>query len=60
MVFEDTFAHGSERLMTRLLACNARMVGERGLHDASGPDMPEDIAVPWAHDILALLSADAA
>lgn len=60
MVFEDTFAHGSERLMEKLLACKAQMVGERAMHDASGLDMPEDIAIPWVHGILAQLNAAAA
>jgi len=60
LIFEDTFAHGSETLMTKLVQCNARMIGQRGIHDASGTDMPEDIAIPWAHGILALLNEEAA
>ena len=60
MVFEDTFAHGSMLLMDKLLACGARMVGERDIHDASGHDMPEDLAVPWAHEVLSQLNAAAA
>ncbi len=60
MIFEETFSHGSQILMDKLLAADARMVGDRGIHDASGSDMPEDIAIPWAHGILASLSAEAA
>ena len=60
MVFSETFAQGSERLMDKLIACGATMVGERGIHDASTAEMPEDIAVPWAHDVVARLKSDAA
>ncbi|MEX0338312.1 MAG: flavodoxin domain-containing protein [Arenibacterium sp.] len=59
-VFSETFAHGSKRLMEMLLAQNAQMVGERGIHDASSFEMPEDIAVPWAEDIMAKVTAKAA
>lgn len=60
MVFSETFAFGSKILMEQLLERGAKMVGERGIHDASSPDMPEDIAVPWANDILGQLRAKAA
>jgi flavodoxin len=60
MVFAETFAHGSLRVMEHMLACGATMVGERGTHDASAPELPEDVAVPWAHGIVAQLSAEAA
>lgn len=50
--FSETFNHGSENLMNEMIACKATMVGERGIYDASGGDMPEDIAVPWLTDIL--------
>ncbi|MEM8791292.1 MAG: flavodoxin domain-containing protein [Pseudomonadota bacterium] len=49
----ETFAQGSEKIMTAMLDCKANMVGERGIFDASSPDMPEDIAVPWLQGILA-------
>ena len=51
--FSETFNHGSESLMNEMIACKAQMVGERGIYDASGGDMPEDIALPWLEDILA-------
>ena len=60
MVFAETFNGGSERLMEMLLACKAKMVGERGIHDASTSDLPEDIALPWTERVIALLQADAA
>lgn len=60
MVFSETFAQGSQRLMDKLKACGALMVGDRGIHDASTAEMPEDIAVPWAHKVLSLLKAQAA
>ncbi len=60
MVFAETFNHGSERLMNMLIERGAQMVGERGLHDASGLDLPEDLALPWAQDILSRLQAQAA
>lgn len=52
MVFSETFNQGSERLMKAMLACKAKMVGERGIHDASSLEMPEDIAVPWVNDLM--------
>lgn len=60
MVFAETFAHGSKQVMEKLLACGARMVGERGIHDASTTEPPEDTAIPWAHGILAQLNSEAA
>ena len=39
--------------MEEWLALNVIMVGERGLHDASCPVMPEGLAIPWGHEILA-------
>lgn len=51
--FGDTYNQGSEKLMTEMMACKARMIGERGLFDASSPDMPEDIGVPWINAIVA-------
>ena len=56
-VFSETFNHGSKKLMEMLLERKAEMVGERGLHDASGFDMPEDVALPWAADIMEQLQA---
>lgn len=60
MVFDYTFAQGSEKLADLLKECKAKMVGERGIHDASSIDMPEDIGVPWVQGIMSQMMADAA
>lgn len=54
--FGETFNNGSNLLMTNMLACNAQMVGERGLHDASSEDFPQNVALPWLGGILDKLS----
>ncbi|MEL6617918.1 MAG: flavodoxin domain-containing protein [Pseudomonadota bacterium] len=59
-VFAETFAHGSEKLAQMLKDQGAVQVGERGLHDASGFDMPEDVALPWVRGIMDLVKADKA
>lgn len=60
MVFDFTFAQGSEKMADLLKDCKARMIGERGIHDASSADMPEDIGLPWVQDILSNMMAEAA
>lgn len=50
--FGETFNQGSESLMNEMIACKATLVGERGIYDASGADMPEDVGVPWLEDVL--------
>jgi len=60
MVFDYTFAQGSEKLAVLLKECKAKMVGERGIHDASSIDMPEDIGIPWVQGILSQMMAEAA
>jgi len=60
MVFAETFNHGSMKLADMMAAQGAVQVGERGLHDASGFDMPEDIALPWVQGIVGLMTADKA
>ncbi|MEM7214546.1 MAG: flavodoxin domain-containing protein [Pseudomonadota bacterium] len=60
MVFDETYNQGSERLAKLLVECGAQMVGERGLHDASSGEPPEDLALPWARSIVSLLSVEAA
>ncbi|MEE2809584.1 MAG: flavodoxin domain-containing protein [Pseudomonadota bacterium] len=54
--FSDTFNQGSEKVMGLLEECGAKRLGERGLFDASGPEMPEDIAEPWLQGILEMAS----
>ncbi|MEL7116418.1 MAG: flavodoxin domain-containing protein [Pseudomonadota bacterium] len=60
MVFAETFNNGSKQLMEMLVAAGAKMVGERGIYDASSSDMPEDVGVPWAQGIFERLRAAAA
>ena len=60
MVFAETFNNGSKQLMELLVGAGAKMVGERGIYDASSSDMPEDIGVPWAQGIMDLAKAQAA
>ena len=52
MVFSETFNHGSKKLAEMLVERGAVQVGERGIHDASSFEMPEDIALPWVQTIL--------
>ncbi len=59
-VFSETYNNGSKRLSDLLVRAGATMVGERGLHDASSLEMPEDIALPWLQSILPQISANAA
>lgn len=60
MVFAETFNHGSQKLAEMLKARGATMIGERGIHDASSAEMPEDIALPWVNSILEQLQQRAA
>jgi flavodoxin len=55
--FGETFNNGSKTLMSQMLACNARMLGERGLHDASSDQFPLDVAAPWLKEVVSQLSA---
>ena len=59
-VFSETFNHGSLKLSEMLKERGAQMIGERGIHDASSFEMPEDIALPWLQTILALMEQPAA
>ncbi|MGH6763683.1 MAG: flavodoxin domain-containing protein [Phyllobacterium sp.] len=52
--YTDTFNFGSKRLSEIMLGAGARQVGERIVHDASGADMSDDIALPWARHVVAL------
>lgn len=56
--FGSTFNNGSNILKQQMLACKARLVGERGLHDASSDALPQDIAVPWLKAILEQIGPD--
>jgi MioC protein len=51
--YDETFNHGPKQLAELMLAHGARQIGERVAHDASGPDMVEDLALPWAEQVVA-------
>ena len=50
--YHDTFNGGGEKLAALMTARGAVQVGERVTHDASGPDMAEDLAFPWAREVI--------
>ncbi|WPZ12765.1 flavodoxin domain-containing protein [Nitratireductor rhodophyticola] len=52
--YEETFGFGSGTLAELLIAHGAVQIGERITHDASGSDMAEDVAFPWASQIVTL------
>lgn len=51
--YDETFNHGPKKLAELMLAHGARQIGERVAHDASGDDMAEDLAFPWAEEVIA-------
>ncbi|WP_271408608.1 flavodoxin domain-containing protein [Pseudomonas sp. Q1-7] len=53
--FYATFNRGSEIIAERLVALGGQQVGERGVHDASSGELPGDIAMQWAKEILAAI-----
>ncbi|MEP3330227.1 flavodoxin domain-containing protein [Sedimentitalea sp.] len=50
----DTFAQGSEKLAALMAAHGASQLGDRIIHDASGDDLAEDLAFPWAQAMVEL------
>lgn len=52
--YVDTYNFGSQTLAAMLSERGAKQIGDRLVHDASGADMPEDIALPWAQEIVML------
>ena len=52
--YPETFNFGGKRIEEMMTAAGAVMVGERVTHDASGPDMADDLALPWADALMAL------
>jgi MioC protein len=50
--FYETYNRGSEIIANALTDLGAIQIGERGLHDASTGQLPGDIAMPWAKEIL--------
>lgn len=51
--YDETFNHGPKRLAELMIAQGAVQVGDRVAHDASGDDMAEDMALPWADAVIA-------
>jgi len=51
--YEDTFNGGPKLLAELMIARGAKQIGERVAHDASGPDLAEDLAFPWAEAVVA-------
>ena len=52
--YADTFCNGGRRFDAVLMELGALRIGEILLHDASAGTMPEEIAVGWARDWIAL------
>jgi len=52
--YPDTFNFGGKRIEALMTGAGATMLGKRITHDASGSDMAEDLALPWADAVLAL------
>lgn len=53
--FYQTYNLGSEVITQALTQLGAVQVGERGMHDATSGQLPGDIAMPWAKEILSAL-----
>jgi len=50
--YQETFGAGSGKLDALLASLGATRIGERHIHDASGPDLAEDVAAAWLASIL--------
>lgn len=50
--YAETFTHGYLRLAEKLTARGAVQIGPRLTHNASGGDLPEELALPWVSEIL--------
>lgn len=54
--YEETFNGGPATLAELMIGRGATQLGERIAHDASGADMAEDLAFPWAEEIVGMAS----
>jgi MioC protein len=52
--YDETFNFGGKRIEALMTGAGAVMLGERVTHDASGSDLAEDLAMPWADAVVAL------
>jgi MioC protein len=50
--YAETFNFGGKRIEELMTAAGAQLRGVRVTHDASGPDLAEDLAFPWAEALL--------
>jgi MioC protein len=57
--YAETFCNGGKRFDAILFELGARRIGEIMLHDASAGTMPEELAVAWATDWIALCRKEA-
>lgn len=55
--YPETFNFGGKRMEELLAGAGAELVGARITHDASGSDMADDLAMPWADEVLGLVFA---
>lgn len=55
--YPETFNFGGKAIEALMTGAGARMLGERVTHDASGSDMAEDLAMPWADAVVAQAAA---
>ena len=55
--YPETFAFGVKHWADALTSLGAGQIGPKSVHDASGADLAEDIALPWIDDVLALCEA---
>lgn len=53
----ETYNLGSKHLLDLMEGAGASLLHERVIHDASGSDMAEDIAMPWARAVIAQAEA---
>jgi MioC protein len=57
--YAETFCNGGRRFDAILAELGARRIGDVMLHDASAGTMPEELAVAWAAEWIALCRKDA-
>lgn len=57
--YPETFAHGGRVWAETLRHLGAQQVGEIGIHDASGADLAEEVAMPWLDTIVAMVGKSA-
>jgi MioC protein len=50
--YPETFNFGGQRMAELLAGAGATMIGTRAMHDASGSEMAEDVALPWIDAVL--------